>query len=82
MQAMGILVQLEGAKFAKRVASLLPLLDSSLYKGVQSMGIDVVNEDGEDESAVTGWQEVYACLSLLERIAAVVPAQVCHLLNI
>lgn len=84
LQALGVLAQLEAAKFGRRVASILPLLAASLHKGVQVMDSqhEVTDAGGEDESAAAGWQEVYACLLLLERIAAVVPTQVSDRLHI
>ena len=78
VQALGILVQLEGPKFGRRVASVLPLVAACLHNGVCSMEQDQdVTDAGEQaESAVTGWQEVYACLLLLEKLATFVPNQV------
>ena len=77
---MGILVQVEGAKYGRRVAAVLPLLASSLQKGVQSMEEEqeLGQQDAEDESSnrLPGWQEVYACLLLLERLANTTPSQV------
>ena len=64
----------------RRVPALLPLLTTSLQKGVQSMEDEqeLSQQDGEDESSgrLSGWQEEYACLLLLERLAVTVPAQV------
>ena len=76
LQALGILVQLEGTRFGRRVGSTLPLLAASLHKGVQAAEEEQADARGEDESVVAGWQEVYACLLLLERMASSVPAQV------
>ncbi len=76
---MGILVQVEGAKYGRRVPAALPLLASSLEKGVQSMEEEQeLSQDAEDESSgrLPGWQEVYACLLLLERLANTTPTQV------
>ncbi len=80
LQALGLLVQVEGTKFGRRVPAILPLLATSLQKGVQSMEDDqeMSQHEGEDGStaSVSGWQELYACLLLLERIAITVPNQV------
>ncbi len=80
MQALGILVQVEGAKYGRRIPAVLPLLVSSLQKGVQSMEEEqeLSQQDAEDESSgrLPGWQEVYACLLLLERLASTTPTQV------
>ena len=78
MQALGILVQLEGPKFGRRIVSVTPLIAACLHKGVQSMEREQEETDvGEEaESAMTGWQEVYACLLLLEKLATVLPSQV------
>ncbi|KAL0044331.1 hypothetical protein WJX82_000142 [Trebouxia sp. C0006] len=79
-QALGILVQVEGAKYGRRVPAVLPLLASSLQKGVQSMEEEqeLSQQDAEDESSgrLPGWQEVYACLLFLERLANTTPTQV------
>lgn len=79
LQALAILVQLEGVKFGRRVGSVLPLVAASLHKGLRSMDQQQqqTGADEEDEAAVAGWQEVYACLLLLERLATVLPTQVC-----
>lgn len=37
---------------------------------------DVIDAGEQAESAVTGWQEVYACLLLLEKLATLLPSQV------
>ena len=37
---------------------------------------EVTDGGQEDASAVKGWQEVYACLLLLERLAITLPTQV------
>ena len=79
VQALGILVQLEGVKFGRRVASVLPLIAACLHKGVGWMEQDQDMTDAgqeEAESAVTGWQEVYACLLLLEKLHHLLPSQV------
>ena len=79
MQALGILVQLEGVKFGRRVPAVLPLIAACLHKGVGSMeqDQDMTDAGQEDaESAVTGWQEVYACLLLLEKLTNQLPSQV------
>lgn len=78
VQALGILVLLEGPKFGRRVASVTPLIAACLHKGLQPMEQDQeeVDADQEAESAVTGWQEVYACLLLLEKLATLLPSQV------
>ncbi len=80
LQALGILVQVEGAKYGRRVPAVLPLLASSLQKGVQSMEEEqeLSQQDAEDESSgrLPGWQEVYACLLFLERLANTTPTQV------
>ncbi|KAL0035339.1 hypothetical protein WJX77_001780 [Trebouxia sp. C0004] len=79
-QALGILVQVEGAKYGRRVPAVLPLLASSLQKGVQFMEEEqeLGQQDAEDESSgrLPGWQEVYACLLLLERLANTTATQV------
>ena len=83
-QALGILVQLEGMKFGRRVGSVLPLVAACLHKGVRSM------EQQQEETGVgegdgpelKGWQEVYACLLLLERLATGLPTQVCCILEL
>ncbi|KAL0018407.1 hypothetical protein WJX79_009395 [Trebouxia sp. C0005] len=79
-QALGILVQVEGARFGRRAPAILPLLASSLQKGVQSMEEEqeLSQQDAEDMSSgrLPGWQEVYACLLLLERLANTTPTQV------
>ena len=60
--------------------ALLPLLVASLKKGLQSARVHhELNQTEEDDEAVThvlGWQEVYACLLLLEKLALVVASQV------
>lgn len=77
MQALGILVQLEGPKFGRRVASVRPLIAACLHKGVSlEQDQDVAQAGEQAESAVTGWQEVYACLLLLEKLATLLPSQV------
>ena len=78
MQALGILVQVEGNKFGRRVASVTPLIAACLRKGVRSLEQDQdVTDAGEQvESEATGWQEVYACLLLLEKLATLLPSQV------
>lgn len=80
LQALGILAQVEGSRVGRRVPALLPLLATSLQKGVQSMEDEqeLSQQDGEDESPgrLSGWQEEYACLLLLERLAITVPTQV------
>ena len=77
LQALGTLVDVEGVRFGRRVAVLVPLLNASLKKAVQSMEADVeLSQHDESASCVPGWQEVYACLLLLERLAITVPAQV------
>lgn len=79
VQALGILVQLEGPKFGRRVPAVLPLIAACLHKGVGSMeqASDMTDAGQEEaESAVTGWQEVYACLLLLEKLTHQLPSQV------
>lgn len=79
MQALGVLVQLEGVKFGRRLPAVLPLIAACLHKGVGSMeqDQDMTDAGQEDaESAVTGWQEVYACLLLLEKLTNQLPSQV------
>ena len=77
---MGILVQVEGAKYGRRVPAVLPLLASSLQKGVQSLEeeqkLSQQGADDESSGSLPGWQEVYACLLLLERLASTTPTQV------
>ena len=81
LQALGLLVQVEGVRFSRRVPTILPLLLSSLQKGVQTIDSEqeLIQSDEEDLAtrAVSGWQEVYACLLLLERLAITLPTQVC-----
>lgn len=80
VQSLSILVSVEQTKFSRRVPALLPLLTAVLQKGVQFAQTEQESEqtrnDAEATACVSGWQEVYACLLLLEKIALMTPSQV------
>lgn len=82
LQAVGILAQLEGMKFGRRIGSVLPLVAACLHKGVRSMQQEEAGAGEGDEAVLQGWQEVYACLLLLERLATGLPTQVCCIIPI
>ena len=74
-------MQLESSKFGRRVPVLLPLLARTLKQEAQATGEGDFNEhrtdDGDSaETRLSDWQEAYACLLLLERLANAVPSQV------
>lgn len=66
-------------KFGRRIGSVLPLVAACLHKGVRSMEQQEQETGGGEgaEPALQGWQEVYACLLLLETLATGLPTQVC-----
>lgn len=82
-QALGIIVEVEGAAVAKRVAEIVPAVSAVLRDRADAD--QAAQEDDEEEilnngdlalepsSAAPGWQEAYYCLSLLEKLMTVAP---------
>ncbi|EFJ49017.1 hypothetical protein VOLCADRAFT_104545 [Volvox carteri f. nagariensis] len=78
-QTLGIVAEVEGAKFAKRLAEVAPGVLRILERQV-ALGADGGEEDpwvtsldeesADAEAACPGWQEAYYCLLLLEKVAA------------
>ncbi|KAL4521880.1 hypothetical protein Ndes2526B_g01987 [Nannochloris sp. 'desiccata'] len=76
-QALGIIVEVEGADVARRVVEILPAVSAVLRDRADA---DLAAQEDEEEdmnngelaldpsSAAPGWQEAYYCLSLLEKL--------------
>lgn len=81
-QALGILAEVEGAGFARRVPSLLPqladMLQSRAQQDEEAAEAAAEAELGQEEdllAAAPGWQEAYYSLLLLQRLLESASAQ-------
>jgi U3 small nucleolar RNA-associated protein 20 len=81
-QALGILAEVEGAGFARRVPSLLPqladMLQSRAQQDEEAAEAAAEAELGQEEdllAAAPGWQEAYYSLLLLQRLLECASAQ-------
>ncbi|PSC76593.1 small subunit processome component 20-like protein [Micractinium conductrix] len=81
-QSLGIMAEVEGAGFARRVPAVLPLLGDLLASRAETdaaaaeAAADAAPGEGDDLlSAAPGWQEAYYCLLLLQRLLECAAAQ-------
>lgn len=56
VQCLGILVEVEGAKFGRRVAALLPSLLVILESHEAENTDEVVDDGDHEDSSIPGWQ--------------------------
>lgn len=78
-QALGIIVEVEGAAVARRLPELLPAV-SAVLRDRAALN-DEAEEDeehnndgpGNSSSSAPGWQEAYYCLVLLEKVLGAAP---------
>ena len=82
VQSLGIMAEVEGAGFARRVPAVLPLLGDLLASRAETdaaaaeAAADAAPGEGDDLlSAAPGWQEAYYCLLLLQRLLECAAAQ-------
>jgi len=86
---LGILAEQEGRRFGRRMPAALPPLAALLAGAAAGAAAAAASgmEDGQQEAeesalaAAAGWQEAYAGLLLLERLARQVSNRAPHVLN-
>ena len=77
MQALGLLAEVEGRRFSRRVPELLPLVLALLRKHAAAAALEDAlggaddggaDGDGEGMPMARGWQQAYCGLMLLEKM--------------